>query len=1246
MALQSSGVPISANNINVELTYDGTVILTLNDAAVRSLAAVPSGQISFSNFYDKSFATDAWFRNVVTLIHADAANAALSSTLIDSSANNATVTNLNITGKPRQVSDSPYGNGNPSYWFNGQGAYWITSWSPIDQVRLSVADHASLQFGTGDFTIEFWVKTAQNQSPAGSYLAGYPQTTPILYKGPGPGPATSAWGFYYGLEGDAQFRFKASPTQPLPTARIADGNWHHCAMTRQSGTVRSFVDGNITQTWSDATSDSTSNGAVTYIGYRTAYEGGFTGFLSNLRIVKGTAVYTAAFTPSSSVLTAISGTSLLTLHGNPYPFDGSVNSHNIIAEGTGNNLPFNQGISYRWPTQTDSGPFARTQALSLSSRGASIELNAGIRDMCSSGFYTTIPAIGTGDFTFEFWYKGLAHVGNIAVNGQAAHRWLFNSGTGATAYGGIGASAVGTYLIFYINGYTVASAFYGYDDGGGQQIGYATGWRTAHWNHYAMVRTGGWTVVYENGVALGSSQTGAANLTSTTMHFGSYDGAALGGVPTGSNLWVAPYSASHPRPTYPSDVPLPHAYDATIGSHRIADIRLANSAVYNAGAYVSPVPRFRPPTSPLTAISGTQLLIKGQNPAWYNVAGTTAGSPAVSNVVVSTAQSKWGGSSLYFAGRDNYGTSNLKWIGTKYASGSFTTQYPVGGGPGLVINPRGLMTSKYGTNNSYTVEMWARFTAFPVAGEDVQYIWSEYSSANRAPGLVNVGYYWDKMAHNLRLQRVAGDGSTRLAIKDTYYAAATGSTALSTNTWYHIAYCINGSREKVFLNGILEIDQDRAEFVAGVGPDPAAAAARIDMPYFTSCYYLGGNDERCGDGGAASSRMNGLKGYVDDLRITAGLARYWTNFTPPTAAFLDYGTPAAPPLYGQVEYDTVVSSLSYYQTHQVRSFVVPAGVTSISTCLIGAGGGATYGTQHPTWEIIPRGPGGGGGGGLAYGTLSVTPGETLTVQIGGIPTNIAANRESWIKRGETFLIRAYGGGVSPPSPAAPAGGAGGSFNTYSATNAGGGAGGNGSVTAAAGPGGSYSGAGGGAGLYGASGANGTTSSQTINFGADISGCGNIYYYQAAAAAYGSADTNTVHHAGRGQGSGIHGAGVAGGYDAGGTTTAAAGGGREGRYFARGETYGGGSKGNTERQAPTYTSTSEEVYSETIDYVDYYDTVYTYTCVGTSYTSVYTDDDSNPSGAESYQRPGQGGAVRIIWGPGRSYPSTNTHNIVS
>lgn len=89
-----------------------------------------------------------------------------------------------------------------------------------------------------------------------------------------------------------------------------------------------------------------------------------------------------------------------------------------------------------------------------------------------------------------------------------------------------------------------------------------------------------------------------------------------------------------------------------------------------------------------------------------------------------------------------------------------------------------------------------------------------------------------------------------------------GNAGLSLNTWSHVAVTKFGTTISLFINGNLD-----------------KTATVTATPTTSSAYKL--------YVGAASYDPTGtqrsLTGYIDDLRITKGVARYITNFTPPIA---------------------------------------------------------------------------------------------------------------------------------------------------------------------------------------------------------------------------------------------------------------------------------------------------------------------------------------------------------------------------
>ena len=178
------------------------------------------------------------------------------------------------------------------------------------------------------------------------------------------------------------------------------------------------------------------------------------------------------------------------------------------------------------------------------------------------------------------------------------------------------------------------------------------------------------------------------------------------------------------------------------------------------------------------------------------------------------------------------------------------------------------------------------------------------------------------------------------------------------------------------------------------------------------------------------------------------------------------------------------------------TFTVPAGVTSICAVAVGRGQSGTNG------DGVYAGGAGGAGGTLSYAnSISVTPGESLTVTIA--TSTSSSTGETTLKRSSTVLLAARAGGQTSgqanegtsfaggttPAPLYGYGSGGGGAGGYSAAGGngggGGGAGSGGSAGASGGVGGAGGayGGGGGGGAWNSSGGNGGSGGLRIIWGA-------------------------------------------------------------------------------------------------------------------------------------------------------------------
>jgi hypothetical protein len=363
------------------------VISTIAAATARAFGAFKSAA---------GGAADEFFKYVTLLLHGDGTNGAQNNTFLDSSTNNFTITR---NGNTTQGTFSPFSQTGWSNYFDGTGDW------------LSVADNTALQMGSGNFTIEFWWYPTS--------LTGY--QSPIDKGYTGSGALLLQTG-----NGDGKIIVYATSAVITASTAVTANAWNHVALVRNGTSLVLYLNG--VSVGSATNSTNFNNASAFGIGSSvTTSNYPIYGYMSNVRIVKGTAVYTSAFTPSTTPLTAITNTSLLTCQSNRFR-DASTNNFAITVNGNTSVQAFS--------------PFAPTAAYSAATVGGSGYFDG------SGDYLTTISsaqfAWGTGDFSIECWiYRTVSgfmrvlpfsdDLGNLAIDSSnRIELWTgsaFNSGS-------------------------------------------------------------------------------------------------------------------------------------------------------------------------------------------------------------------------------------------------------------------------------------------------------------------------------------------------------------------------------------------------------------------------------------------------------------------------------------------------------------------------------------------------------------------------------------------------------------------------------------------------------------------------------------------------------------------------------------------------------------------------------------------------------------------------------------------------
>ena len=345
---------------------------------------------------------------------------------------------------------------------------------------LTIASTNDFAFGTGDFTIEMWVYHTDLTGQQTYFGDTYGNTAGIYtYK---------TTNNEISLYDTAQRSLSAQNVIQLST-------WHHIAWTRENGVLKAFLDGvkvdediyagdfTITQYYIGDTAGTSSGEMV--------------GHISNLRVIKGQALYTTNFTPPTRELEVIPNTVLLACQS----------TTKTDEEKTGKTITVNGNAVANELTPGLLTNVVKSGGSSAITGSVEFDDNDYLTLASSDDFN-----LGTGDFTIEFWihpqkdFVSFPTIFQIDATDNA-NKLLINFRNTST--------------LGLTNGSTVFAT--------------NTGFNLDSWFHVAVVRESGVSKIYKNGISGGDtactadfSNSGSSNIfigwDSTTADSEKYNG--------------------------------------------------------------------------------------------------------------------------------------------------------------------------------------------------------------------------------------------------------------------------------------------------------------------------------------------------------------------------------------------------------------------------------------------------------------------------------------------------------------------------------------------------------------------------------------------------------------------------------------------------------------------------------------------------------------------------------------------------
>lgn len=605
------------------------------------------------------------------------------------------------------------------------------------------------------------------------------------------------------------------------TASVPLQTWTHVAMVVTGAQVKLYINGTLgaTGTWYGMQAATSLAGIG---GSNQSHPEKFTGYMHDIR-VSNNARYTTNFTPVNS-LTTDSNTDLLI--GKLQIRDLSSNSVSLTPQGDAKVVAFNTSTG-------DNGAYSETE------NGAS----AKIESAGSNRLTSPITAMGTGDFTISGW------VHTIGTNNPDI---IFDTRP-------ISADAsTGFYLAQYNAGY-----FYvGTANNDFGPIQGTTNYPKNSWNHFAIVRdSSGNLKMYINGNLEGTDAIGTSkDLTSTDITIGSN-----------------------------------RAGSSTCHAH-VSDLRIVHSVLYTTN--------FTPPTAPSTTTPTYSTLAIGvanSGSSAYTLSGDVTGNNATVNMAIGQTVNftvnasghpfyirvSNGGANVSTPAATGQGATSGVVSWTPNTAGTYYYQCSVHSGmigtinvtdgvkfllnpdPSIIDLSQKAPLSLFGNTTGSTTQVKFAGTKsiyFDGSGDYLQATLQE----NLGTGLFTIEcfIYPTALSGNRGVFQLStaplSDTSNAISIFHSnvfghqFNGTNNGSTTITANQWYHLALVRDS-------NSLVTLYVDGTSYTSWTKTNNAVDYTELGL------------------GSYKGTSANFFSGYIQDFRITKGLARYTSNFTPPAA---------------------------------------------------------------------------------------------------------------------------------------------------------------------------------------------------------------------------------------------------------------------------------------------------------------------------------------------------------------------------